>query len=139
MRHTLTLLMLAGLGAIAGFSQNPVPLNPTPSRIIGHPQPEVLTLNSIWPNLVEGREFFRPEGLALDTSVTPPILYVSDTVNNRILAWKNATGFQNGQAADLVIGQPDLYRTNPGGPSVSGSPFSAGLNSPTGIAVFNGD
>src|SRR5215470_6668785 len=117
MRYTLTLPLLAGLGAVAGFSQNPVSLNPTPSRIVGHPQPEVLNLNSAAPNLVEGRELFQPQGIALDTSVTPPIVYVSDTGNHRILAWKNATSFQNGQAADLVIGQPDLYRTNPGGPS----------------------
>src|ERR1041385_1132422 len=139
MRHTLNLLTLAGLTATIGLSQNPVPLNPTPSRIIGHPQSELLTLNSAPPNLVEGREFFQPQGMALDTSVTPPILYVSDTSNHRILAWKNATSFQNGQTADLVIGQPDLYRTNAGGPSVASSSFSAGLNSPSGIAVYKGD
>src|SRR5690242_8547217 len=104
MRHTLTLLMLAGLSAIVGFSQNPVSLNPTPSRIVGHPLPEVLAPASSAPNLVEGREFWWPQGVALDTSVTPPILYVSDTNNHRILAWKNGTSFKNGQPADLVIG-----------------------------------
>src|SRR5690348_15143326 len=113
MRHILALSAFVSLTAVPGFPQNPVPLNPTPSRIIGHAQPEVLTLSSANPNLVEGRELFQPQGMAVDTSVTPPILYVSDTRNNRILAWKNASSFQNGQVADLVIGQSDLYHTNP--------------------------
>jgi uncharacterized protein (TIGR03437 family) len=139
MRQTLTLFLLALSGAAAAFAQNVVPLNPAPSRIIGHALPEVFTINSSAPNLVEGRELFQPQGIALDTSVTPPIVYVSDTGNHRILAWKNATSFQNGQTADLVIGQPDLYRTNAGGPSVASSSFSAGLNSPSGIAVYKGD
>jgi len=84
------------------------------------------------PNLVEGREFYAPESVALDTSVTPPIVYVSDTGNNRVLAWKNATGFTNGQKADLVIGQPDFYSTAAEGP---GQLYSTGLTQPTGLAV----
>src|SRR5689334_18912019 len=105
MRHTLILLILAGFSVVVGNSQNPVALNPAPSRIIGHPLPEVFTFNSAVPNLVEGREFFQPQGIALDTSATPPIIYVSDTGNHRILAWKDATSFRNGQPADLVVGQ----------------------------------
>src|SRR5581483_1745347 len=48
----------------------------------------------------------------------------------------NATGFTNGQPADLIIGQPDAYTTSPGGPKTT---FSSGLNTPNGIAVYNGD
>src|SRR5208283_5824456 len=65
-----------------------------------------------------------------------PMIYVADTLNNRVLAWKNATTFTNGQAADLVIGQPDQYTTTPSGP---GTTFSTGLSYPTGLAVYNGD
>ncbi len=88
--------------------------NPAPSRIVGQAvlqQQGVLT--AIAPNLVEGREFNNPQAVALDTSVTPPILYVADFGNNRVLAWKNASGFTKGDYADLVIGQRDLLSTSP--------------------------
>jgi uncharacterized protein (TIGR03437 family) len=75
---------------------------------------------------------YSPEGIALDTSVTPNILYVSDTNNNRVLVWRNAQGFRNGQAADVVIGQTDFMRTSSGGPGTS---FSTGLNGPSGLIV----
>ncbi len=114
------------------FPQALVPLNSIPSRIVGHPKPEQLTIPSGAPNLVEGRELWLPQGVAVDTSVTPNILYVSDTGNNRVLAWKNAAGFSSGQAADLVIGQQDFFRTAAQGP---GQQFQTGLNGPSGLAV----
>jgi uncharacterized protein (TIGR03437 family) len=129
-------LIFAVVVASLAFAQN-VPLNVTPSRIVGHPLAEQnASINSFNPNLVEGRELYLPEGIALDTSVSPPMIYVADTFNHRILAWQNSTGFSNGQPADLVIGQPDQYHTGPHGP---GTTFSTGLNSPTGITVYNGD
>ncbi|MGD0131091.1 MAG: hypothetical protein ABSE57_03550 [Bryobacteraceae bacterium] len=107
--------------------------NPAPSRIVGQAvlqQQGVLT--AIAPNLVEGREFNNPQAVALDTSVTPPILYVADLGNNRVLAWKNASGFPSGAYADLVIGQRDLMSTAPEGPA---GDLSTGLTSPVGLAV----
>ena len=85
---------------------------------------------------MEGREFYNPTGIALDTSVTPPRIYVADTVNNRILAWKDAVGFTNGKLADLVIGQRDFYSTGANGP---GRSLSTGFSAPTGLAVDQGD
>ena len=108
--QSISVFCFALFGAIACYAQ-PVPLNVTPSRIVGHPNPEQNVVASASPNLVEGREMFGPEGIALDTSVSPPILYVSDTFNNRVLDWKNATGFSNGAPADLVIGQLDPFHT----------------------------
>jgi uncharacterized protein (TIGR03437 family) len=110
-----------------------VTLHPAPSRAIGHPQLRLLNLQ---PNWVEGKELNLPQGVALDTKASPPILYVSDTGNNRILAWRDALGFANGAPADLVIGQPDKFSTTPKGP---GSSFSIGLFGPTGLAVFESD
>src|SRR5258706_9162655 len=107
--------------------------NPFPSRIVGQAllqQSGVLTATAV--NLVEGRELNRPLGIALDTSVSPPILYVADFGNNRVLAWKNAFGFGKGDKADLAIGQRDLISTAHQGP---GSNLSSGLFGPTGIAV----
>src|SRR5271157_5180322 len=111
MKHS-SVLFLALLGATAGFPQ--------------------VTLN-----LVEGRELYSPQGIAVDPPTgTPLYVYVPDTGNNRVLAWKNAASFSNGAVADLVIGQPDRYSTVAYGP---GTTFSTGLSSPTGLAVRNGD
>ena len=108
--------------------------NPLPSRIVGQAilqQTGVLNANAI--NLVEGREFAQPQAVAVDTSSSPPILYVADTFNNRILAWRNASGFTNGAPfADLVIGQRDLLSTSAQGP---GSDLSTGLFQPVAMAV----
>lgn len=45
-----------------------------------------------------------PSGIAIDAAQNR--LFISDTNNNRILFWENASGLVNGQAADGVIGQP---------------------------------
>jgi uncharacterized protein (TIGR03437 family) len=130
-RKYISVFTLAIAGATTAFAQ--ITLNPVPSRSIGSP---ALSIYSTSPNLVEGRELSGPQSIAIDTSVSPPILYVSDTANNRVLAWKDAGGFQSGQKADLQVGQPDLLTTFPGGP---GTAYSTGLSRPTGIAVYKGD
>lgn len=91
-----------------------------------------MTLATANPNFIEGREFYGPRGVAVDTTASPPILYVSDTLNNRVLGWRNASQFGNGAPADLVIGQPDFFSTFPLGP---GTQRSTGLSAPTGLAV----
>jgi len=134
LKHLLVLTLVL-FGGIAGYSQTT--LNTSASRGIGHPQ--LLSNNAVStvnPNLVEGREFFSPQSVALDTSVTPPALYVSDTLNNRILGWKNATSFANGKKADVVVGQRDFFSTIAGGPATA---FTAGLSAPVGVAAFGGD
>jgi uncharacterized protein (TIGR03437 family) len=113
-------------------AQVPVPLNQIPSRIVGHPSEALQPLNQ-WPNLVEGRELFSPYGVALDTSVTPAILYVADTGNNRVLGWKNAASFRNGDKADLVIGQSGSFFTT--GAQGPGTNFTTGFFFPTGLLV----
>jgi uncharacterized protein (TIGR03437 family) len=106
--------------------------NPAPSRIVGQAVLQQGVLTAIAPNLVEGRELNNPQAVALDTSVTPPILYVADFGNNRVLAWKDASGFTKGDYADLVIGQRDLLSTSPEGPNAD---LSTGLASPVGLTV----
>ena len=127
--------------ATAGRAQ--ITLNTVPTREVGQPTTPELLLNPFAvpnanPNLVEGREFYSPTGIALDTSVSPPSIYVADTGNHRILAWKNAVNFANGKFADLVIGQLDFFSTGPNGPGVTGG-VSTGFNTPTGLAVDQGD
>jgi uncharacterized protein (TIGR03437 family) len=111
-----------------------ITLNPVPTRALGQDSAQITNLN---PNLVEGREFDLPEGIALDTSTSatsngPPALYVSDTANNRVLGFRNASSFANGRPADLVLGQANLATTLPQGP---GRTLVTGLLAPSGIAV----
>lgn len=114
-------------GAIA-VAQSPVTLNPVPTRVFGHAKRDLITGA---PNLVEGKELNGPSGVALDTSVSPPILYVADAFNNRVMVWKNARA-ATGSPADLVVGQRDFFSTGIQGP---GSGFSSGLFSPSSVAV----
>jgi uncharacterized protein (TIGR03437 family) len=116
-----------------------VTFNTLPSREFGQPQLDQ-PLESIAPNLVEGRELYQPSAIAFDTSVSPPILYVADTYNNRVLAFPNPDSLTKcgtsspscGFASSTVISQRDLTSTLAGGPGTS---LSAGLSLPTGIAV----
>ena len=127
-------LLVFGVRASA---QTPTVFSSAPTAIIGQAiLQSTTTPTAIAPNLVEGRELFSPQAVAVDNSASPPILYVADTQNNRILVYKNAVGFATGAKADLVIGQNDFYSTSQGGPS---SPHSAlsqtGLASPTAVVV----
>ena len=135
MKKHISALTMAVFGAATAYSQ--ITLNPVPERAVGTPQ---LTVENSpqSPNLVAGREFFAPQSVALDNSVSPPIIYVSDFVNNRVLAWKNSAAFTTGQNADLAIGQPDLNSTFPSGPSAVAqqrSSYTTGLSRPSGLAV----
>ena len=106
-------------------------ISQVPTRQFGQPS-LAIPLTQASPNLVEGREFNAPGQIAFDTSVTPPIMYVADIGNNRVLAFKNASALSAGNFASLVIGQQDLFSTLAQGP---GTVLSTGLNSPTGVAV----
>ncbi len=106
-----------------------VALSPNPSRVLGQ---DWLVPKSAAPNLVEGRELSSPSAVAIDVRANPPILYVSDMGNNRVLAWRDASTAREGVYADLVIGQRDKYSTSTWGP---GTGFTSGLTAPTGLAV----
>lgn len=109
-------------------------INDLPTREFGQARLDS-PLKSLAPNLVEGRELNRPSAIAFDTSVNPPILYVADTQNSRVLAWRNPAGLTNGNPADKVIGQRDLFTTIPQGPGRGGSDLPGGLAAPVALAV----
>src|SRR5262249_23215480 len=54
-------------------------------------------------NQVKPASINSPFKIAIDYSATPYALYVSDTLNNRVLIWRDSVRFRNGDPADLVI------------------------------------
>ncbi len=72
------------------------------------------------PNLIEGRELFiydpalrqAAAGLIVDTTTDPPHLYIADTLNSRVLGFRDARKVKPGDTADIVIGQPDLFSSS---------------------------
>ena len=137
--------LLAGFGGIVAAQGQ---IGALPGRIWGQLEKygtvaSYLSPVSTNPNLVEGREFYSPQGVAVDASGATPILYVADSQNNRILGWKDATALQDPQSgkwgvkADIVIGQLDFYSTISYGPNGTRAltAFSSGLSGPSGIAV----
>jgi uncharacterized protein (TIGR03437 family) len=99
------------------------------------------------PNLVEGRELWLNVGsgggaVVVDKNSNPPHLYIADTYNNRIMAFRDARRVGTDsrsiltQTADLVIGQVDKLHTTVNIPSgLPDVPSDTGLNSPIGLAV----
>lgn len=121
--------------AVLLFGQTRNPYNSLPTRTVGHARQTPVTTTS--PNFLEGREMFSPQGIAADTSTNPPILYVADTGNNRVLAWRNPSAAEKGAFADRVIGQRDFLTTLPQGPESANIELriAGGFNAPTGVAV----
>jgi uncharacterized protein (TIGR03437 family) len=137
-------LLAEGTGTVAGQGQ----IGALPGRIWGqlaHPGnvASYLAPVSTSPNLVEGRELYLPQSVAVDVSGGTPALYVADLQNNRVLGWKDATALQDsksgqwGVKADVVIGQLDFTSTIAYGQAGvrSLTAFSSGLYSPSAVAV----
>ncbi|HEY6344645.1 MAG TPA: hypothetical protein VIY49_24385 [Bryobacteraceae bacterium] len=109
-----------------------VTFNNTPSREFGQTTLVLPGPTSNAPNLIEGREFNGPYGIAFDYSQNPPAVYVADTFNNRVLGWRNSAAVAAGSTADIVIGQVNFTSNLVGGPGTS---QSTGLLWPVAVAV----
>ena len=127
--HRYLLVGITAMWAPLAWTQSPT-INGSPSREFG--QLQLTPVTSGAPNLLEGREFWNPQSIAFDNSVSPPAVYVADTLNNRVLGWKVSTNVGKGNFADLVVGQRDMMSANQWGP---GTALSAGLTRPTAILV----
>ena len=123
-------LIFNGLLFGQALFQKPVKVLGDPAFVGTASQPTLIEGNG--PNAVEGRELSGPSGIALDTSASPPILYIADAGNNRVLGYQFATQLTAGSIADIIIGQIDRFSNLPQGP---GSGRSTGLNTPTSVAV----
>ena len=75
-----------------------------------------------------------PQGVWIDGGR----LFVADTQNSRVLIW-NAIPASNGQAADIVLGQPD-FETRPESDLTQGEykPTAANMLDPVSVSVNNG-
>jgi uncharacterized protein (TIGR03437 family) len=126
-------LFASGLSAQALFDK-PVKVFGDPNFIGTAANP--LAFDSYGPNVIQGRELSQPLAIAIDNSIAPPIVYIADTANNRILGYQYATQLVAGSVADIVLGQSNQFSNLIQGPP-AGS-LSTGLNHPTGIAVDSG-
>jgi uncharacterized protein (TIGR03437 family) len=128
LRYSCVLLTLC----LAAAASAQIVLDPNPARVLGHPAvtpSEQLTVTNVNPNFSGNGGMYLPTGVAVDTTGSTPILYVADTYNNRVLAWKNATSatLKNLQSPDLIIGQPNATTTFQNS--------NGGLYYPTGLLV----
>ena len=114
--------------ALSALAQPTVVINPNPTRVLGQVKPTNVTGGV---NLVEGREFYGPQSVWVDVASATSVLYVADTRNNRVLAWKNSATANSGAPADLVIGQRDFQSTSQQGPDPSGSRLASGFSLPS--------
>lgn len=104
------------------------PGDTTADRVFGQPD---FTSDGT-PVMVNGLVVNSPSHLVVDRDSTPNHVYLSDTGNNRVLAWNDIADFLAGNPATLALGQPDLVS---GSPNRGGSPAADTLNAPAGIAV----
>jgi sugar lactone lactonase YvrE len=122
----ITFLCLAG-GALPAAASGPGSAGDTVADVVlGQ-----LNFISNAANTADPSSMSTPEGMVIDTTVTPNRVYVSDEGCNRVLGWSSITALANGQPANIVIGQPNFT-------SCSGN--STGLNAsslsqPDGVAV----
>ena len=73
-----------------------------------------------------------PFAVAIDRSVFPNHVYISDFSNNRVLGWANESALTSGAPADIVFGQPDFTSNSC---NQAGPPTASTLCGPRGIAV----
>lgn len=101
------------------------------SRLWGQADYSANGINQIKPTSINA-----PYKMAIDYSQAPYVLYVSDTNNHRVLVWRDAARFRNGDPADLVIGQPDFGTAIPNIDSRSQTkPTTVSLSGPRGLAL----
>jgi hypothetical protein len=69
-----------------------------------------------------------PAAVAVDRSVTPPLIWVADTGNHRVLGYVSMPELGPDSVPDHVVGQADLETATPGA-------GRGGLNTPVALAV----
>ena len=79
-----------------------------------------------------------PNGAAIDRSVTPNRIYVSDRATSRISGWSDVNALTKGAPADLILGQPTFFSSGANNGTLPGDVNGLGpdsLNFPVGLTV----
>jgi len=97
-----------------------------PSVVLGQDNIEASARNR--GGKVTSRTLHYPSGIWSDGEK----LIVADAWNHRVLIWKK-TPSQDGQAADVVIGQPDFHSNEPNVLGIGANPSAKTLNWPYGV------
>ncbi len=135
----LVLLLTSLLVACSGSNTTIAPSHPaTPTpkslsvsdtsatALLGQPNFTSPTCNN--PGLTDSQQLCHPVGVAIDNRSGN--LFVADGDNNRVLIWPKASDFTNGQAASVVLGQPNFTINQKCGKTNAGS-----LCDPNNLAV----
>ncbi len=88
---------------IAAYVENNPPRNAAATRVLGQHDLAHSTKNFVDAATVNA------VAVAIDRGSTPNHLYAVDLANSRVLGYRDAAEFQDGGAADLVLGQPDFF------------------------------
>ena len=94
---------------------------------LGATAPGVLALPDATP---AAGTLYAPRGVVFQDD----LCVVADSGNHRVLIWHGAPT-EDGQPADVVLGQPDMASE---GPRAGGDDAQRGLHLPCGVAVFDG-
>jgi sugar lactone lactonase YvrE len=94
---------------------------------LGHPAATAFTSNTANDGGISARTFNAPTGIGFDSK---DHMWVADTQNSRVLMFK--PDFRNGNAASLVLGQPDFMQAFS---NQNGTPTAATFSMPRGIAI----
>ncbi len=90
-------------------------------------------------NRPKANSLYWPSAVAVDFSVVPNRIYIADTSNCRVLAWRAAPSLAKGAPADLVIGQANFLSAgcNQNQSDSAGNTLAAAntLCQPGGVAV----
>ncbi|MBI1353828.1 MAG: hypothetical protein GC160_05730 [Acidobacteria bacterium] len=129
MNRTLRSLSLALAILAAAPGLLPGQVSNSALRVLGQ-----INLRQNGFNSVEGAEMATPGGVAIDERDGEIHVYVADTANNRVLAWRDARSLSNGATADIALGQPSLRHTVGRGIGAKGldGPVAAAVNPATG-------
>ena len=121
-------LIVADTGQNRVFIWNKLPTTPhqVPDVVLGQVATTDTERNS--GGRVSGSSLMYPSGLWSDGKR----LVVCDAWNHRVLIW-NQWPTEHGQAADVVIGQPDFSANQPNVEGVGATPNSRSLNWPYGV------
>lgn len=122
-RFLLSFVVTLAVGA-AIPSLLPAQLSSGALRVLGQAD-----LNRRGFNSVDGSELRSPGGVAIDERDGVVHVYVADTSNNRVLAWRDIRAVENGGRADVALGQRSLEHTTADGIG------AGGLDTPTAVTV----